>query len=339
MNQLKIGRFIKERRKEKNLTQEVLAEKLRVSNRTISKWENGNSIPDYSILNDLCKELDISIDELFKGEKINKNNYKQLEELFKLDKKKRRKRLILILFLVLIFLFLMYKLFIFNFYITRNKSDHQDNTFPYNENISDLTIKNNDNANTTIDDKLHIYIPDNFVLVTDKSKSHFVKDNCNTYINNLDDNKFDSAIIVCNNDYDNIINLDHYEINNSIIPFLDVTSTLKKNKINDVIDIMKYYQKHYKDKLNIFTSTNKLKMYYISKKYIDEVIPTYNSFYYINGDLYGYLLNNSNINYQINIYFEEENQDYSYSISFINNKVEYFNLDNTLEIVKSIKVD
>ena len=83
MNQEKIGKFIQERRKLKKLTQVELAEKLGVSNRTISKWENGNCMPDYSIFNALCKELDISINELLSGEKLNEDNYQnKLEENF-----------------------------------------------------------------------------------------------------------------------------------------------------------------------------------------------------------------------------------------------------------------
>ena len=80
MNQKKIGKFIQERRKIKELTQVELAEKLGVSNRTISSWENGNSMPDYSIFQDLCNELDISINELFSGEKISKEDYKTKAE-------------------------------------------------------------------------------------------------------------------------------------------------------------------------------------------------------------------------------------------------------------------
>ena len=83
MNQQKIGKFIQESRKNKNLTQVELAEKLGVSNRTISKWENGNCLPDYSMFNILCDELDISINELLSGEKLNEKNYqKKLEENF-----------------------------------------------------------------------------------------------------------------------------------------------------------------------------------------------------------------------------------------------------------------
>lgn len=73
MNQQNIGKFIAKKRKEQNLTQEQLAEKLNVSNKTISKWENGKCMPDYSIIEDLCKELNISIPELMDGEELEKS--------------------------------------------------------------------------------------------------------------------------------------------------------------------------------------------------------------------------------------------------------------------------
>ncbi|MBQ8132011.1 MAG: helix-turn-helix transcriptional regulator, partial [Bacilli bacterium] len=76
MNQKKIGKFIQERRKLKELTQVELAEKLGVSNRTISSWENGNSLPDYSMFQGLCNELDISIVELLNGEIIETEDFK-----------------------------------------------------------------------------------------------------------------------------------------------------------------------------------------------------------------------------------------------------------------------
>lgn len=68
MNQKQIGRFIAQKRKEKNLTQMQLAETLGVSNKTVSKWENGNCMPDYSIIKPLCKELEITVSELMDGE-------------------------------------------------------------------------------------------------------------------------------------------------------------------------------------------------------------------------------------------------------------------------------
>ena len=70
MNQEKIGLFIAKCRREKNMTQEDLAEKLGVSNKSISRWENGRTMPDISLFEPLCDALNISINELLKGERI-----------------------------------------------------------------------------------------------------------------------------------------------------------------------------------------------------------------------------------------------------------------------------
>lgn len=80
MNQEKIGRFIAENRKAKKLTQEGLAEKLGITNKSISKWENGICLPDSSLFKPLCKILDISINELFAGEKLNDEDKKEANE-------------------------------------------------------------------------------------------------------------------------------------------------------------------------------------------------------------------------------------------------------------------
>ena len=77
MDQEKIGRFITECRKSKNMTQEDLALKLNVSNRSVSRWENGKTMPDYSLLNDLCSVLDIDVNELLKGERIKKEDIEE----------------------------------------------------------------------------------------------------------------------------------------------------------------------------------------------------------------------------------------------------------------------
>ena len=70
MDQIKIGKFITACRKEKNLTQAQLAEKLNITDRAISKWETGKTMPDSDIMLDLCDILEISADELLCGEKI-----------------------------------------------------------------------------------------------------------------------------------------------------------------------------------------------------------------------------------------------------------------------------
>ena len=75
MNQEKIGKFILELRKEKNMTQQELADKIGVTDRAISKWENGRGLPDLSLMKPLCDVLEISINELISGEKLDKKEY------------------------------------------------------------------------------------------------------------------------------------------------------------------------------------------------------------------------------------------------------------------------
>lgn len=80
MDQGKIGKFIAEKRKEKKLTQEQLAEQLNISKNAVSKWERGLNLPDVSIMQDLCKILGIALNELFAGEKIDDEKYKEVAD-------------------------------------------------------------------------------------------------------------------------------------------------------------------------------------------------------------------------------------------------------------------
>jgi len=81
MDNIKIGKYIAENRKKKNMTQEQLAEKIGVTSKTISRWENGNYMPDISLLKPLSEELDITLNDLLSGEKVEKEKYQEkLEE-------------------------------------------------------------------------------------------------------------------------------------------------------------------------------------------------------------------------------------------------------------------
>lgn len=93
MNQVITGRFIAQKRKEKNLTQEQLAEKLGISNKTISKWECGKCMPDYSIVKPLCQELEITVAELMDGEVKENNSIRVFDEQQMLDMLERIQRL------------------------------------------------------------------------------------------------------------------------------------------------------------------------------------------------------------------------------------------------------
>ena len=117
MDQIKIGKFIAECRKNRNLTQANLAEKLNITDRAISKWENGKSMPDSAIMLELCEILNISVNELLSGEKIDMKEYNENLEKNLLDMIKQKEEvdkrlltleifisvLVLIIFLSLVF--------------------------------------------------------------------------------------------------------------------------------------------------------------------------------------------------------------------------------------------
>lgn len=92
MDQIKIGKFISKCRKEKNLTQMQLAEKLGITDRAISKWETGKSLPDSSIMLELCEILGITVNDLLSGEVVTMSNYNEKLEknLISMIKEKER---------------------------------------------------------------------------------------------------------------------------------------------------------------------------------------------------------------------------------------------------------
>lgn len=108
MEQLKIGKFISAKRKEQNLTQEKLAEMLGISNKSVSKWETGKCMPDWSLHMRLCEILNISMNELLSGEAINEENLSHIADenalklLKLLEKLNSQKNLFIGLFLVMV---------------------------------------------------------------------------------------------------------------------------------------------------------------------------------------------------------------------------------------------
>lgn len=99
MDQRAIGKFIFKKRKEKNFTQEQLAERLGVSNKTISKWETGKCMPDYSMIEPLCQELNTTAAQLFDGEdekSIHTYDSQQILKMIKETQDLKNKKLMLI---------------------------------------------------------------------------------------------------------------------------------------------------------------------------------------------------------------------------------------------------
>ena len=109
MNQDKIGKFIAKKRKEKKLTQIQFAEKLGVSDRSVSNWENGKNMPDMSLFPIISKELNITINDLMSGEIVEKKEYQQKFEeniIYTIDNRvKKENKLLKIVLLILFAIF------------------------------------------------------------------------------------------------------------------------------------------------------------------------------------------------------------------------------------------
>lgn len=114
MNNNKIGKFISNLRKEKGLTQAELGEKLYVTDKAVSKWERGLSLPDITILNNLADILDTSVEEILKGEKNEEldiqKEIKKITNEIKINQKNKIKKLIIIIIIsIMLSIYLIYK--------------------------------------------------------------------------------------------------------------------------------------------------------------------------------------------------------------------------------------
>ena len=93
MDQITIGKFIAKKRKKQNLTQEQLAERLGISNKTVSKWETGKCMPDYAVVKSLCEELKVSVSELMDGEEAGDKSVRAYDDEQILDLLRRTQEL------------------------------------------------------------------------------------------------------------------------------------------------------------------------------------------------------------------------------------------------------
>ncbi len=129
MDQVKIGKFIAELRKNKNMTQQELGDKLNVSFKTISKWENGRGLPELSTLKPLSEELGVSINEILSGEKLEKQDYQEKFEenivntLDYSNKKIKNIKYICMIFIICTILVLLIMFTLFGIDITRMRNN------------------------------------------------------------------------------------------------------------------------------------------------------------------------------------------------------------------------
>ena len=155
MDQIKIGKFIAECRKNKKMTQSELADKLNVTDKTISRWENGHYMPDISLFNELCNILDIEVVELLNGEK-SKNNIdrKEVDEtimkivnISKDEIREKKKKIITISVFCIIFITIIFILLLIFTNKEKNNLPKPGEKVPF---ISQIAVKEKEDGWTII---------------------------------------------------------------------------------------------------------------------------------------------------------------------------------------------
>ncbi len=337
MNQEKVGKFIKERRKVLNLTQEDLADKVGVSNRTISKWENGHGLPDYSILLALCKALDVSINELLSGQDLTNENYQSMfeENVIKVmdynNKKVKRQfniKLLFIILFVLLGLSIGYKAYLLHAYTRDYKLSD------ININMIKKEINKNDKANTEIVGNISMYIPEEYTIENDITKFALVENGCSTFLLN-NDNGF---IKICRDDTD--VYTDSDDIIGEFLVSFSIHDLFMRKKIYSDYDLYNYYYEHKDDKVNIFSRKDDLRMYNI---YLITLPSADTTYIYSNGlKGYGSELIHKDYNSYLNIgsfYIDRGDYEDKYSFTILDRTGKVINKNNVDDILGSIKAN
>lgn len=164
MDQIKIGKFIAKCRKDNKITQSELAEKLGVTDRAVSNWENGKNLPDVSFFKPLCDELNITINDLLSGEKVEKNVYQEkLEEnvfsvISNVNTKISHIRRSIIIFLLSILVIILVLVIASNYKVTLNYNannmyiEEKDNSLIFTTKDLCTVYSGNINQYSTIDE-------------------------------------------------------------------------------------------------------------------------------------------------------------------------------------------
>lgn len=176
MDQDKIGKFIQMLRKEKNISQVELAKRIGVSNKAVSKWETGNGLPDYAVFDGLCRELNITLNELLNGER-NVNESSVVSEYMEYKEMQNKKKILWVLIIsFLLILCIMLGTYFINSYNKINiyKLSGSSNGFNYSGGVLVLSNINNvfdkGKLSITDDNKRDIVILDRIFAVKEDNK-------------------------------------------------------------------------------------------------------------------------------------------------------------------------
>lgn len=346
MNQEKIGKFIAQCRKEKKITQQELANKIGVTDKAISKWENGRCLMDISLLKPLSENLDVSIIELINGEKIEhekiytKSNETVESTLFYLKEKLKKTKIknILITFFstttLIIFSIFLYKGIILYKYNAEPSTNLKElkKGLSTNESIKIYKKSINENEYLIEDDikirndvkgfkklpKMGEYDSTKYVLYdnNNKVKDAFWLGKMDTYINIF---ASDSLTIYNNKDTGQFTNADRKYF-------------LLKNDINNDIDFLNYIKEHYYLKSNIFSSARTIKENYAVNTFTSIAIPAIESLTFISGDYEGYILNLKNNFKEVHIL----RNDISYTFVFIGET--FSSNDYIIDLISTLEI-
>lgn len=226
MDQVKIGKFIAKCRKEKKLTQQELSEKLGVTDKAISKWENGRGMPDISLLQQLIEILDISLNELLAGEKIRKKSTKIYDENLmkslteKNNLSKKMKRITITFSIIIIILFISITIISIKQDNNKNLKNNYQNIIRIYSNISSNIITN---LYDITEGKNELQVADESIILG--------------FGNKLKD--FDTEDV----EYKETLNLLTNYIHECYYEELDISKKLKENKYDKLQDKRNYILK------------------------------------------------------------------------------------------------
>ena len=345
MNQEKIGKFIARCRKDKNLTQEQLANKLGISDRAVSKWENGKCLMDISLLKPLSEYLDVSVVEILSGEKIiNEKVYVKAEEVTlntldyaesKIKNNKLKTIIIIIASLIILFImiFIIYKSVLLMKYNVEPISN-------YEEFVINLDFKNTIKVYKKTIDNNDYLIESDIKFRNDFRKYTKIKEKNIIKYNLYNDNTVESAFWISQStQYIDVFTSDSmalYSIdddsNNSDFTDADRKYFLLRNDINNDLDFLEYIRDNYYIKNNLFMSKRSIKENYAVNLFVSVALPSIDNITLITGDYEGYIFNLTNGAREVHILRNNK----SYIFSFIGNDItsdEYIqDLLSTLEI-------
>lgn len=344
MNQENIGKFICKLRKENNLTQQELAKKLHVTDKAISKWENGRCMMDISFLKPLSEILGVSIIDLLNGERLEKNNNSNtlVEDTIIYANNKIKKNKIKYSIMSCIILLLIITLSLFSYKVILLTKYHTEQS----ENIDKFK------QGLTLEKEIRLYkktIQDDNYIIEEDFK---IRNDFNDYIKEdiietsnsktLSYKKYNNDKIISEFSYTNIPQYIDVFSSNDVVIFSDDNTGkyftaadrkyfLLKNDINDDVDFLKYIKKNYYIKSNIINTKREILENYSFNTFVSIVYPIVDEMILISGDYRGYIYKTKNYSEVIII---RNNRQYIFSFK----GEELSNIEYIKDIISTLEI-